>query len=343
CPQYLMPIPCATTVQFTSTDPRRGTQHLPIGTRLNSVPVFGTSCTFHSSYETSVHPITLESVRQIGRSLRLNFQLEEGARFDELDLKRLRLHLHGHPRYMLYLGLSRYIEKLTAFGDADREPIAFTQDNIEPVGFEEKLLPDPTPSFAGLGLLSEYFVFPDQFMYVEIVGLEALRGKVAQQFELQIEFDRDFDLPIFIDPDQIRLNCTPAVNRFPMDSRPIEVDGTRLEYPIVVDVNLSEPSMDGREHYKIYSVDRVLAWAQETLGPRKYEPFYSFKHGFVRRKDTVYYQTHLRGRSPTISFVPSGDGVPAVDEVSLKLTCSNGRLPEHLRLGSISGEMPDVE
>ena len=45
---------------------------------------------------------------------------------------------------------------------------------IEPVGFapEEAILPWPARSFSGFRLLTEYFAFPEKFLFLDFTGIE---------------------------------------------------------------------------------------------------------------------------------------------------------------------------
>ena len=55
------------------------------------------------------------------------------------------------------------------------DPVLIPASAIQPVGFaaEEALFPWPARSFAGFRLLSEYFAFPEKFLFLDFGGLDA--------------------------------------------------------------------------------------------------------------------------------------------------------------------------
>jgi type VI secretion system protein ImpG len=337
CPHYLKPIPCATVVEFESKQMRRGEHQIPQGTELTSIPIAKTPCRFSTSYVVDVQPIRLTSVMHTEATLCLKFQLLEGTQFEDLSLKSLRLHLHGAPRYALYLWLCQHLKQVKLRGDTDSQEIVLASGCVVPIGFDEPLLPYTTHAFGGPGILTEYFAFPEKFMFLDVLGLTVARElPVESEFELVFEFDTPLVRPSFVDENNIRINCTPAVNLCRSSAKPIEVDQTRREYPIIVD----EPVPT---HYEIYAVNSINAWEQETLKVRPYEPFYDFAHGFSPSHNRVYYQTRLNERPhPIISLTSSEKSMPSVDVAILELICTNGRLAERLRLGDIHGEVADA-
>ena len=85
---------------------------------------------------------------------------------------------------------------------------------IEPAGFaaQEALFPWPARSFAGFRLLSEYFAFPEKFLFLDFTGLEAktlLSG--GNRMEIFVYLDRAIpELERAIGNDALVLGCTPG-------------------------------------------------------------------------------------------------------------------------------------
>ncbi len=55
-------------------------------------------------------------------------------------------------------------------------------------------------------------------------------------------------------------------------SEPIPLTHTRTEYEVIPDIH-------SPEGYEIYSVDKVISVEPNTVKPKEYYPFYSFRHG----------------------------------------------------------------
>jgi type VI secretion system protein ImpG len=90
----------------------------------------------------------------------------------------------------------------------------------------------------------------------------------------------------------------------------------------------------------VYSVEDVVGHVQGTAQERKYSHFNCFKSD---GKNSLVYQLSLK-KSPVrpgadsylqISY-PRDGGLPVTEILSLKLICTNGDLPENLRVGDIS-------
>src|SRR5262249_29278533 len=88
-------------------------------------------------------------------------------------MKKLRLFLRGQPQHTqrLYeLLLNHAVEVAFAKKPDDKGAIAIGPEAIQPVGFarDEGLFPYPSRSFVGYRLLTEYFTFPQKFLFVDV-------------------------------------------------------------------------------------------------------------------------------------------------------------------------------
>lgn len=364
CPHYLRPVPSMTILEFQPVlAALRQTRTVPRGVEVRSVPVEGTTCRFRTAYQVELNPLSLEEVRLesgAGPSrLLLQFRLWNQARPETLDLRRLRLHLHGDPSvsFALYHHLRNHVREV-ALSDgplgATAPPVVglrFTE-----VGFaaEDALLDYPARSFPGYRLLQEYLAFPAKFLFLDLLGVERLRELGASdRFTVEVRFDRA--LPAGLNPgkEEIRLFCTPVVNLFAHDADPIRVDRTRTEYRL-------RPAGTEPLHYEVNSIELVSTSKTGSGEDREIPDFYSFDHGGnggskgdippgghgPPRADAarlIYYAARYRpsvvdGRSDTyLAFVDArGDGrAPEAETVSVRLTCTNRRLPEALRVGDV--------
>jgi type VI secretion system protein ImpG len=345
-PHYLRPVPSSTIVEFQPIlAALRQSRTVARGIEIQSVPVEGTPCRFRTTSEVVLSPLSLEEVRMEsapGRSsLVLEFRLWNQVRPENLDLRRLRLHLHGDPglTYPLYHELrtrvaEAWAARLPADAAGPRLPL-----RLEPAGFaeEEALLEYPARSFSGYRLLQEYFALPQKYLFLDVTGLERL-AEITPGDRFRVVIDFDHALPAALRPgrEEVRLYCTPVVNLFPHEADPFHIDRTRSEYRL-------RPSGKDPFHYEIYSVDGVTASVPGDPVDHEIPDFYSFVHPPAEAGRVVHYSVRPRasvvdGRTDTYLAFVDAPGAPAIldaETVNVRLTCTNRRLPEGLRAGDI--------
>ena len=213
---------------------------------------------------------------------------------------------------------------------------------VRPVGYDDPdaLLPAGPGGFQGSRHLQEYFAFQEKFLFVDLLGLDALKRlpedvlKQARGLELRFDIHKAGVQRIRPTLDNVRLYCTPVVNLFAHDAIPIRLDGKQDQYLLL-------PSELGSEHCGVFSVDRVTGWKPGGKGYEEYVPFESFEHDasfdvpLARPHYSVRQQPSLLGDGleTYLSF-----GLRNLDQhetLSIELTCTNQNLPRQLGLGDI--------
>ena len=346
-PHYLRPIPSFTVIQFEALpQAAREVRQIPPGIEIDSAPVDGTACRFRTAYGVQLQPLILENVSlrtEAPPHLRLRLRLPEGMDLGKLGLSTLRLHLAGDASVSraLYLCLTRYVKRITAVSagtGAGQAPLVLAKGSVRPVGFgaEASLFPTSNSSFSGFRLLTEYFCFPTKFMFVDVVGLEALAGLgKVQSFDLTFEFTRLPEAMPPVSTANLMLHCTPAANLFKHEGDPIRLNLERVEYKV-------KPAGRNPEHFEIYSFDKVSAPLKGTAKVRDYLPLFRFsrmpgeKSGYYRHRRAI----SLNGEGSDVFINPlqagSQEEAAQVDTLSLELTCTNRQLPGQLKAGDIS-------
>lgn len=351
CPHYLRPLPSLTILEFQPVlAALRRARPVPRGTEVRSVPVEGTACRFRTTGETVLNPLSLEDARLEtgagGSRLTLGFRIWNQVRPEDLDLGRLRLYLHGDPAVTFMLhhhltgNLREAVLRIGAAGAAGVSGPEVRGLRCEPAGFaeEEAVLDYPARSFGGYRLLQEYFLFPPKFLFVDLLGLDALpRLGPAERFHVELRFGSALPPGLTPTRDEFRLHCVPVVNLFAHESDPIRVDRGRTEYRV-------RPAGEDALHYEVHSIDRVTAISPSGGEEREVPDFHAFRPpGAAGGGRLVHYMTRLRpspvdGRSdPYLAFVDArgATAAPAAETVMVSLTCTNRRLPEGLRVGDI--------
>jgi type VI secretion system protein ImpG len=290
-PHYLAPFPSCFVARLA---PQTGLQNpatLPSGLVVDTEPVRGERCRYRTAYPVTVWPVEIEAVRLSGlpinappnplatgatACLRITLKgLSPEVTFTKLGMDRVRLFLRGANAAALHeLICAHAISVAYAEGPSDPRPSILGPEALEPVGFapEEALLPWPARAFAGFRLLSEYFAFPEKFLFLDLCRMETktLVG-AGNKLDIFIWLSRAVpELERAVDADSLALGCTPLVNLFPQRCEPIRLDDTVTEYRVVPDSRRPMAT-------EVWSVTRV----REPLpdgGTRPWRPFHRLTH-----------------------------------------------------------------
>ena len=209
---------------------------------------------------------------------------------------------------------------------------------LTPVGFErdEGVLPYPSQSFLGYRLLTEFFTFPNKFLFVDLGGFQRIRHTdFGRKVEVIFFLNRtQTNLETAIDARTFRLGCTPVVNLFEQTAEPINLTQARYEYHVTPDVAHSLG-------HEVYSIDSVTNADPTTRTIKEYQPFYSFRHGTSRASKRAYWYT---SRRPSLVEGDRGTDVylhlvdldfeprlPAESVLVVRTTCTNRNLPTQLQ------------
>ncbi len=370
-PYYLRPIPSASVVAFY-LDPDQGklTTGLPIpkGSLLYSAPVQGQPLKFRTCFDTTLWPLEVKAAdwRTADRLqppvplsgaaavIRLEINCFADVTFAKLDLKTLRLFLHGEGNVinsLIELLCNNCVQIMARDLSAPtKKAVVFPPGSLRQVGFkpDEGLFPFPRRCFWGYRLLQEYFSFPEKFWFLDLSGFENL---AAADFGDKIEllfFISDFErsdrrqtLELGISKNTFRLSCAPVVNLFEQVAEPILMEQKRFEYRIVSDARREE-ALD------IFSIDEVVGVLSGSTETFLYEPFYSYRHSANSSPTQTFWHSTRKlsgwrsnkASDVYITFVDLSGATktPDKDTVTIRLTCSNGELPSRLPFGNEEGD-----
>ena len=363
-PHYLAPFPSCAIVQMVCQPDLPGPGRLDKGVLLETEPVAREACRFMTAYPITLWPVEVESVRLsglplqapanpraagAGAVLRIGLKCASpGMTFAQLGVDSLRFHLRGGPGValsLLELLGAHVLSVALADGPGDANPVILPAEAVAPVGYEpeQALIPWPARSFSGFRLLSEYFAFPDKFLFVDIGGLEAktlVSG--GERMDVFIYLDQaQPELERSIGGDTLVLGCTPIVNLFPQRCEPIALTHAETEYRVVGDVRRETAT-------EIWRVERV----RETLPDgsfRPWRPFHRLTHGDpdAGRTGGYYHLTRRQATPPhpgTELFLalhdPEFDPKQSSQSVlSVDALCLNRDLPIDLPFG---GDRPQL-
>lgn len=369
-PQYVRPVPSVSLVEF-HLDPEQGKLtsglEVPAGTELYTRPVDGAPCKFRTCYDTTLWPLEVTDAGWVSpqrlrpavragdavAALRVELATGGDTALEELEIETLRFHLRGEGNLAttLYELLSHDCSRIL-LRDPDAgpgsEPLVLPSSALAAVGFDEDegILPAPRRAFLPYRLLTEYFVFPEKYLFFDLSGLDrAAAAGFGQRLELVFLVEafqrpeRGELLETGVSERTVRLGCTPIVNLFQKTSEPVLLSQRKQEYPVVADARR-------RGSVATHSVDQVIPVTPGREEPVPFVPFHSLRHGGA--DDRVYWYAKRRlhgtgsgeGTEMSLSFVDlSGRTVhPDLDAVTARVTCYNGDLPGRLSLGDREGD-----
>jgi type VI secretion system protein ImpG len=373
-PTFLAPVPSMSVVQFVLNSEQVSVQTgqtIPKASTLASAPVDGIPCRFRTAYPVTIWPVEVRAARFEqapavtieGRDARTVLHLdlhilggaalselkEKASEGDERPLSRLRFYLQGegkvvHSLYELLFNDALAVELRPGASAPDSEAVTLGPEALRPVGFDddETLLPTPDRLFRGYRVLQEYFSFPEKFLFVDLDGLERLKGRAfTDTLDVRILLGRPFAAERSISAQTFRLHATPVVNLFSQMAEPIRVTHLSHEYRVIP--NLRRPGA-----HEVWSVDSVTSTGADLDTVRTYQPFFAFRHDAERTGQQALWHASRRpserkddeGTEVFLTLVDMNfdPTVPDTDTLTVHVTSSNRDLPGRLPFGNPEGD-----
>ena len=361
-PHLLAPVPSMTTLRFGPSPDSQGPMRVPRGLLLETEPVGGEPIRFRTCHDVTIWPVAIETFRLGGQPiaapannrvqaaqacLRIGLRVTTPeASFAKLGLDKLRLHLRGvgaQASLLHELLCTSCVGIALADSPADPRPTLLGPECLAPGGFghDEAALPWPNRAFAGYRMLTEWFAFPEKFLYLDISGLEARTlVQESDRLDIYIYLNRAMpELERVLGPDNVALGCTPAINMFSHRCEPIALDGTQSEWMVMPDVR--RPGV-----LEICSIDAVRESRPDGLR-RPVLPFYRLGRNEADADDTSAAEANFvsvrRGATPPVTGTQTWielrdagfDPVsPAEAVLTIEATCCNRDLPALLPFGA---------
>lgn len=356
-PHYLAPTPSMGVVQMRAAPDLAEPYRIPRSAMIETEPVGGETCRFRTASQVDIWPVAVAAASLSGRPFRapaapmvagatavLQLKLKctgPDGTFAALQPDNLRFFLPGPfnrslPLHGLITG--RLLGVAVATGPEDPDAVFLPPGAVSPCGFEadEALLPWPARSLPAYRWLTEYFSFPDRFLFFQVSGLtaRAVKGAGAEMDLYLYLSETDRDLERSVDATSFALGATPVVNLFPQTADPFRLSGSQLEYRVV-------PDSRRPEAMEIFSISSVEAVSPDGRSSRKFLPFFGLDHGgpeearywyAARRPSAV---ARDRGSELFLSLVDraANPAAPAQWIATVETLCMNRDLPARLPFG----------
>ncbi len=369
-PHYLRPFPSCAIMQFEAAPDLDSRFQIAKNTLMESDTFRGKTCKFTTRYDVDLVPLGIQhaslqarpfiapganQVQDAGAIIHLGLKtLSPKVTVGSLELSSLRFFLKGQPQHVYPIHrmlLNESVKLVVARSESDTNPLYLDINRIKPVGYQEDqgLIPYPAESFIGYRLLTEYFLFPEKFHFIDI----DLEGVIDESFakELHLYFyieQSNTELERTLSTDNFALGCTPIVNLFSHQADPLRVTHTQREYQIIPDARVH----DSLEIYSLESVKATLPSGENF----NYLPFYGLHHDQSLADPGFYWYSHRKQAS--LSATPEHDGSEvyltltdlgfspqssAQQTLTIKTTCLNRDLPSKLPFGGGQPRLHCVE
>ena len=315
-PNLVNPVPPLTIARF-QVDPTQGqmttARVIPRHTKLFAQSRDKSVCRFRTAYPVDLWPLEITDVGMYQRSAFpaldtrpdvssvLRVRIEPlGEKMADLELERLRLHLHGESTLTgtLYDLLGEALAGIVLVADDSAHVEFLPADALVPVGFgaDEDVIPSAPHSHPGYRLLQEYLHFPQKFHFFDLTGL----GRCRAQERLDVLFllRRSPQGRLAVDRDTLLLGCTPIQNLFYKTTEPIRIDHRRTDYRLVADMRREATT-------EIHSVIGASASSDPQKSAAEIQPFFSFRHSPGDETRTTFW--HARRASTGRADLPGTD------------------------------------
>ncbi len=297
-PHYLAPFPSSAIIRMAlGRDQADLVDGYPVerGAMLETEPVEGDALRFRTSYPVTLWPIEVRKASLQGfpapapptpwtSRARSVIRIDLACYGTKVPVSQyrpgsLRFYLNAPPQTVIQLYESIFNNSAGVAitdGTDKGQPVLLGRESLAPVGFgKDESLFDLSPrAFPGYQLLTEYFVFPEKFLFFDLTGLdERTMGRLggASGFSVFIFLDQHREeLEQSVSTETFQIGCTPVVNLYPQRAEPIRLTQNQPVWRIVPDAR--RPLL-----HEIWSIDQVVALSPDNEQV-EYSPFYSLRH-----------------------------------------------------------------
>lgn len=340
-PHFVRPIPSTSIVLFEPKIGQTSPVKVKAKTTLTSNKIDGTACNFQTAFDIEVQPIKtiatkLTRIKEGNANLEVQLELvgTNLAKWNPKDGLYFFLGGTYTRAAFIYMLLYNNLHKITLRAE-DGSEFTLTTDNLAPIGMDinNNLLDFPTQTFSAFHLIQEYFILPHKLFFSKLSGLAKWinRGD-SNRFSIIFELQNvNHELPP-VNNDTLIFNTVPVINLFNYEMHPIYLDH-------LTEKVLLQPNPQNTSHYQIYDIQSLYGYKTGSGEKKEYLPIASrINHNSGHAIYQVIRDKSLVNNTPQVHlFFPYQDKLENLHPETLVTTvkCTNGRLPEKLKVGDI--------
>lgn len=232
-PQLLRLVPPAVILEF---DPEAATRHvrLPAGTEVDAPTTVGEACRFRTAADLTVLPLRVSAVDTAADrdtpELRIELTALAPGALALLADAGLRLFIAAAPPlgYQLALWALHHCTTVELrVGGRTVQQLQPPTLGLAPAG------PDDAPN--GIQMLQAYWSLPQRLLFLELRGFPRAPLAAAETCELALRCPDAPDLAFRTCPEDLKIDCVPAVNVFDADAAPLRADLLTESHALRVD------------------------------------------------------------------------------------------------------------
>ena len=309
-PHYQAPIPAMSIAQFQASSDLSEKKTIPAQSLLESDPDLGNKCYFQTAYDVTLLPIKVELAEltdhiqlpmtqkipeETSGYLHLKLScIDPDMTFDKLKPEKIRFFLNGQAQniFPLYELLLKEILEVDLIKQSNNNPLIVSRlekNAVRAVGFDhsEGILPYPKQSLLAYRLLTEFFVFPEKFLFIDLdINSDAWLGCGNKaEFFLYIK-NINQNLKNKVNANTFALGCSPIVNLFKKITEPLEINNQKIDYLITPDYH--QPNQ-----LEIYSIDKVIG-SSSINDESEYLPIYGSKNNQHTQSHPTFWSSKRR-------------------------------------------------
>lgn len=258
-PHYNVPIPSLTMLVFEPDKKKEEMLNLGKGLLLEMQSDSAVN-NFQLCYSSQIMPAevrgaecditnNLVDIRENRSTISIGLSTVGKVVFNKLGLDKIRFCIKGLSdiKYLIYKNIFNNLIKFSVCSGS--KIIFLDKSKIKKVGFsdQENLLPFTDSSFAGYRMLTEFFTFPDKFLFFDIDLNSVDLNEFTSFLEIRLYLNTD-ELNGLITSDNFILNAIPAINLFAQETDPVAIESESFKYPI----------LSNKSNQEIYSINRVM-------------------------------------------------------------------------------------
>ncbi len=255
-PHFLAPIPSMSVVQFEAKEdvtPSPEGIIVPRNTNIETPPVQQVPCLFQTTQEVKVWPYKITNAN-FYRPPYSDEMIPLGKNYTSvlgITLTSSKIpfgdYLNFEPSFFWSgpVNIGQIVFSLILFQRKDvwckteSGLIPISPDRIFQTCFDisSSMLPSSSRTFSGYRLLTEYFAFPEKFLFFSI-NLRQILSKAGNKIELLFGFDSTpgANIEKMVSPETIKTGCSPVANYFTKRAEPISLDKIKEEYCVIPEI-----------------------------------------------------------------------------------------------------------